>query len=157
MTGTCTAWWDSPNVASIRSKTNGVTLKCIGANPKTAHGLAPVLILADEPAQWEKNKAAKMRAALIDAGGKIEGYRFIALGTRPDSSEHWFSKQLAGEADYVQVHAADPKDPPFQVRTWKKANPSPGSFPLAASIVPQAGGKCPDQSGWTWRRFAPCA
>ena len=82
--------WDSPNVASIRSKANGVTLKCIGANPKTAHGLAPILILADEPAQWERNKAAKMRAALIDAGGKIEGYRFIALGTRPDSTEHWF-------------------------------------------------------------------
>ena len=121
--------WDSPNVAQIRNRENGVTLKCIGCNPKTAHGLAPVLILADEPAQWEKGKSAKMRAALVDALGKIEGGRFVALGTRPEDPDNWFSKMLEGEADYSQTHKARVKDPPFHVRTWKKANPSLAYMP----------------------------
>ena len=121
--------WDSPNVAQIRNKATGVTLKSIGCNPRTAHGLAPSLILADEPAQWERTKTSKMRAALVDALGKIEGGRFIALGTRPEDPDAWFSKMLEGEADYCQTHKARAKDPPFQIRTWKRANPSLDYFP----------------------------
>ena len=65
-----------------------------------------------------------MVAALRTASGKIPGSRFVALGTRPADPGHWFAKMLDGGAGYAQCHAAGPDDPPFQRRTWKKANPS---------------------------------
>ena len=133
--------WDSANVAQIRNKDNGVTLKCIGSDPRRAHGLAPVLVLADEPAQWESNKAAKMHAALTTALGKIDGGRFIALGTRADDETHWFSKMLAGDADYFQVHAARSDDPPFQRRTWRRANPSFDYLPALRKRLSKAAKK----------------
>ena len=41
--------------------------------------------------------------------------------------------------DYSQVHAARPGDPPFQRRTWKRANPSLDAFPdLEAAIRREA-------------------
>ena len=36
---------------------------------------------------------------------------------------------LAGGADYAQAHAAGDDDPPFQRRTWKRANPSLDHMP----------------------------
>ena len=72
-----------------------------------------------------------MVAALMTALGKIPDARLIALGTRPAGTDHWFAKALAGGADYAQSHAAAPADPPFQRRTWKKANPK--SRPYARS------------------------
>ena len=63
----------------------------------------------------------------------------IALGTRPEDPTHWFSLLLAGKGDYAQVHAARPSDPPFQKRTWLKANPSLPFMPdLEATIRDEA-------------------
>ena len=46
---------------------------------------------------------------------------------------------LAGSADYAQTHAARPDDPPFQKRTWRKANPSLDHMPdLLAAIENEA-------------------
>ena len=59
----------------------------------------------------------------------------ICLGTRPAASDHWFSKILSGGAIYCQSHAARLSDPPFQVKTWRRANPSFDHLPsLAAEI-----------------------
>ena len=63
---------------------------------RRAHGLAPVLVLADEPAQWEPSKSDAMRAALRTSLGKVPGSKFVALGTRPADHEHWFSRMLEG-------------------------------------------------------------
>ena len=115
---------DSSQHATIEHKPSGARIKCIGADPRRAHGLAPALVLADEGAQWAPNTSERMVAALRTAAGKIPNSRFIAIGTRPDSETHWFAKMLAGGADYSQTHAAEPDDPPFQKRTWLKANPS---------------------------------
>ena len=115
---------DSANVAKIVHKPSGATLKAIGSDPRRAHGLAPVLVLADEPSQWESGKSDRMLAALQTSLGKSPNGRLIALGTKPASSDHWFSKWIAGSADYSQCHAATDKDKPFQKRTWVKANPS---------------------------------
>ena len=75
--------------------------------------------------------AEAMLAALGTGLEKIPGSRLVALGTRPADSLHWFEKMLQpGGADYVQVHAARKAtehrkaDPPFQARTWHRANPS---------------------------------
>ena len=55
--------------------------------------------------------------------GKYPAPGLWPLGTRPADSEHWFSRLLEN-AEYAQCHAARPDDPPFQRRTWAKANPS---------------------------------
>ena len=65
-----------------------------------------------------------MRSALRTALGKIPGSRLVALGTRSKDPAHWFERLLHGGADYSQLHAAPDKAPPFQRRTWLRANPS---------------------------------
>ena len=61
-------------------------------------------------------------------------------GPAPADAEHWFSKQLAGAADYAQIHAARPDDPPYRVRTWRKANPSLAHMPdLLVAIRNESG------------------
>ena len=121
--------WDTAQQARIEDRETGARVRCIGSDPRRAHGLQPLLVLADEPAQWPESTGEKMRAALLTALGKIENSRFVALGTRPASAEHWFSKALAGGADYAQCHAAEDGDPPFQRPTWQKANPSISFMP----------------------------
>ena len=89
-------------------------MRCIGSDPRRAHGLAPVLVLADEPAQWPENTGERMVAALRTAAGKQPHSRFVALGTRP-------------------------ADPRFRVRAWRRANPSLAYMPdLEAAIRKEA-------------------
>lgn len=133
--------WDSANVAQIKNLDYGVTLKCIGSDPRRSHGLAPVLVLADEPAQWLHTTADRMIAALRTALGKIEGSRLIALGTRPDSETHWFQKMLDGEAGYIDNYSATAYAPPFQKRTWVKANPSLRFMPWLEKTIRKEAGK----------------
>ena len=93
----------------------------------------------NEPAQWPETTGERMVSALRTAAGKQPHSRFVAIGTRPADAEHWFSKMLAGSADYAQCHAARASDPPFQRRTWAKANPSLPAMPdLLAAIVNEA-------------------
>ena len=40
---------DSVNKAVIENRQNKAVIKCIGSDPKRAHGLAPLLVIADEP------------------------------------------------------------------------------------------------------------
>ena len=99
-----TAWkvWDTAQQARVECRVTGARVRCIGSDPRRAHGLAPVLVLADEPAQWPDTTGERMVAALRTAAGKQPHSRFVALGTRPASDTHWFAKMLAGGADYVQ-------------------------------------------------------
>ena len=121
--------WDTAQTALIEDRRTGARVRCIGSDPRRAHGLAPALTLADEPAQWPTSTSEKMLSALVTASGKQPGAKFVALGTRPADPEHWFSKMLAGGCDYSQTHAAGPDDPKFRRRTWAKANPSLKHFP----------------------------
>ena len=114
--------WDTSQVARILHRPSGASLQVIAADPRRMHGRAPVLVLADEPAQWEPSKSERALAALRTGLGKVPGSRLIALGTRPDSPDHWFQKMLKG--DRAVVYAARPDDPPFHRRTWRRANPS---------------------------------
>ena len=131
--------WDTAQQARIECLKTGASVRCLGSDPRRAHGLAPVLVLADEPAQWPDSTGERMVAALQTAAGKQPHSRFVALGTRPAVPDHWFSKMLTGGADYSQCHAALPDDPPFRRRTWRKANPSLDHMPdLAAAIAREA-------------------
>ena len=114
--------WDSTQAARLLHLPTGASVRAIGSDPKRMHGLAPVLVLADEPSQWAPAQSEAALAALRTGLGKIPDSRLIALGTRPDDATHWFARMLTG--DRALTYAARPDDPPFQRRTWARANPS---------------------------------
>ena len=114
---------DSQNMATLEYTASGARVRCIGSDPRRAHGLRPFLVLADEPAQWEASKSEAMVSALRTGLGKTPGSRLIALGTLPADGEHWFSQMLRF-APYHQLHAAAKDAPIFRAATWAKANPS---------------------------------
>ena len=119
---------DSQNVATLEYRASGARIRCLGSDPARAHGIRPALILCDEPAQWPPGTSERMLAALRTSLGKTPGARLIGLGTRPAGSGHWFARMLRS-ADYSQVHAARPDDPPFWARTIRRANPSAAHLP----------------------------
>jgi phage terminase large subunit-like protein len=125
---------DSANTATIEHRPTGAFLKCIGSDPKRAHGLAPSLVLADEPAQWPEATAERMVAALQTSLGKQVGARILWLGTRPHSEDHFFQRLLDGGSDYSQCHAAGPDDDPMSPETWLKANPSLSHIPTLKAL-----------------------
>ena len=121
---------DSSQRAAITHKPSGARVRCIGSDPKRAHGLAPYIAILDEPAQWPANTGGRMLAAIETAAGKVPGSRRWIIGTRPEDSEHWFEKALQGGADASMVFAceadiSDPHDP----RNWEVANPSLDAMP----------------------------
>ena len=120
---------DSQNAATLEFKPTGARVRAIGSDPSRAHGMAPALALCDEPTQWPGPTSERMLAAVRTSMGKIPGSRMVALGTRPADEAHWFASMLNGGCDYSQSHAAKPDDPPFRVRTWRKANPSLPAMP----------------------------
>ena len=128
---------DSQNSATVEHRATGARVRCIGSDPARAHGLAPVLVIADEPAQWPGTTSERMRAALVTSMGKIDGSRFIALGTRPADPAHWFQGMLDGGASYAQSHHAREDDPPFRMATWRKANPSLRIMPALEKRIRQ--------------------
>ena len=129
---------DSANRATLEFRPTGARVRCIGSDPGNAHGLRPALVLADEPAQWAPATSARMIAALRTGLGKTPGSRLIALGTRPADELHWFARLLES-APYSQIHAARPEDPPFRLRTWRRANPSLDHLPsLLAQLRTEA-------------------
>ncbi|MYI05744.1 MAG: hypothetical protein F4059_00080 [Gemmatimonadetes bacterium] len=119
---------DSQNVATIEHRESRARIRCIGSDPRKAHGHRPALVVCDEPAQWDWAKADKMVAALRTGLGKVPGSRLIALGTRPVGVDHWFARALE-QADYSQVHAAPDDCDPFDPEAIRAANPSYDHLP----------------------------
>ena len=129
---------DSVNTSRIVNRETGTLLTVKASDPRRLHGAAPALTLCDELAQWPPAKVNEMLAALRTAGGKIPDSRLVMIGTRPASETHPFAVALR-DADYVQVHAAGPGDPPFRRSTWLKANPGLRDLPdLEAAIRREA-------------------
>lgn len=137
---------DNAQQAMIVDRLTGASIRAIGSDAKRAHGLAPQLVLADEPAQWQGGGAA-LFAALVTSMGKIEGAKVLCLGTRPADEQHWFSRLLAGGADYSQTHAARLDDPPFQMRTIRRANPSVDAMPNLLATIRREGAKAKRDPG----------
>ena len=129
---------DTVNTSRLVSRATGTLLAVKGSDPRRLHGAAPSLTICDELAQWPGTRIGEMLSALWTAGGKISDSRLLMIGTRPADESHPFAVALR-DADYCQVHAARPDDPPFQRRTWKRANPSLDAFPdLEAAIRREA-------------------
>ncbi len=75
--------WDTAQQCRIEDRVTGAKVVCVASDPRRAHGRAPVLVLADEPAQWPETTGERMVAALRTAAGKQPHSRFVALGTLP--------------------------------------------------------------------------
>ena len=116
--------WNTRHNAKIESRSTGATLTCRSCLPERLHGIAPSLLILDEPAQWPRNVVQESYQVLQTSRGKIDGSRLIALGTRPVASLDHFFNDLMTEARYSQVHCADKDDDPFKRATWNKACPS---------------------------------
>ena len=126
---------DSNNHFRITT-TSGSRLSVMAADSRRAHGRPGIVAaILDEPAQWPPGVGEKLLAAITTSAGKQADFRILAIGTRPASPEHWFSRWLDGGADYIQRHEAGPDDPPFQRRTWRKANPSLDAFPHLETAI----------------------
>lgn len=119
---------DQQNMADIQHRRTGARLRVAGADSRRAHGWRVNLVIGDEPAQWGP-RGELLAAAVRTALGKRQGARALFIGTRPASDAHFFARMLAevDPAVYAQVHAAGQDDPPFAVKTWRKANPALGA------------------------------
>ena len=127
---------DSSTASRVEDRSTGAVLRAIGSDPRRAHGEAPRLILADEPAQWPPNMSERMNAALSTARGKIPDARMIALGTKPATGAGWFAKLLEGGPHiYAQVHAAPADAALDDVSAWERANPSIHAFPALRTAL----------------------
>ena len=130
---------NSMSRANVRDRETGAIVQVLGSDPRRLHGHAPKLIIADELAQWPPGQIDRILAALETSRGKIPGSRMLWIGTRPASPGHPFAAALGGGVGYSQVHAARPDDPPFQRRSWARANPSLDAMPdLEAALRREA-------------------
>ena len=125
----------------------GARVRVIGSDPRRAHGLAPVLVLADEPAQWPSSTGEKMVAALRTAAGKQPHSRFVALGTRPADAEHWFSKLLVGGCDYAQCHAGAGERSPVSAADLGEGESLPRAYAGSGVGDPHRGAASPPGPG----------
>ena len=117
---------DSEQSALIEDRESGAILEAREATPGSLHGPAPVLIIGDEPAQWQATQRDRMFSALRTSLGKVPGSRALFIGTRPADGDHWFAKLLQRSGT---TYAADPDGDPFDEDQWHAANPSLAHFP----------------------------
>ena len=112
----------------IEDRESGATLEAREATPGSLHGPAPVLIIGDEPAQWQATQRDRMFSALrtsVWARCRARGRCSSARGRR--TANHWFAKLLDCGAGL----------PTRRTRTatrstraqWRAANPSLAHFP----------------------------
>ena len=129
---------DSANRATIMDRQTGAMVRVLGSDPRRLHGAAPKLLMLDECAQWPAERVRPMLSALKTSLGKIPASRALWLGTRPSLPDHPFQRALDGHGvGFRLCYAANKDDPPFQRRTWKRANPGLDHFPDLAAVIRQ--------------------
>ena len=116
---------DQQNLADIQHRKTGARLRVAGADNRRAHGWRVNLVIGDEPAQWGP-RGELLAAAIRTALGKRKDARALFIGTRPASDSHFFARLLAEDdpSVFALVYAAGPDDPPFTMKTIRKANPA---------------------------------
>ena len=131
---------DSTNVAEIRHRETGARLAVYSCKPEGLHGLAPSLVLIDEPSQFPANVRDRALAVLRTSAGAIPGSRFVAIGTRSADPSHWFEAMTNGPRS-IRYAVDDPEADVLDPTTWRQANPSlgqPGFEALEAAIAAEA-------------------
>ena len=84
----------SSHLCGTKDLMTGAQVKVLSSRPKSNHGHAPILALLDEPSQFEFSSRDRVYAALRTSLGKIPGSKLVALGTRPDTGDHFFARLL---------------------------------------------------------------
>ena len=135
---------DSTNSVRLIHRPTGATIRALSSAPRGAHGLGAFrLALLDEPAQWETGTSDAMYSAINTSLGKLPGSRIAAIGTRPESSEHWFSKLLDVPAPgrfaaSYRVPSGTPDKDLLTRRAWLRANPSAKHWPTLDQAIRKA-------------------
>lgn len=116
---------DSANRWECHNDKTGARMLIKSCDPRRLHGLAPALILCDEPAQWPAYMSRPMFEACQTALGKISQSKLCAFSTRPERGT-WFDSLLNSKDKSVAVHcySADKCKHIFRVNAMKAANPS---------------------------------
>ena len=115
--------WDTAQSGRVENRETGARVRVLGSDPRRAHGLAPCLILADEPAQWDPNKSDRMLAALRTAAGKQPSCKFVAIGTKPAQDEHWFSPDAHGRGGPCAVPCGGRRRQPLRAQDLAQGQP----------------------------------
>ena len=131
---------ESQNDVLIENRKLDIVLQVKAAEPRALHGMAPKLLLLDEPSQWMPTKVDAMFAALTTSLGKQPDSLLLALGTRAAEPGHPFSR-LLDKCDYKSVYAASPKADFRHYKTWLQANPS---LPIMPDLEAAIRGECLD-------------
>lgn len=121
---------DSFNVREIECPVSGVLLKVLGSNPRHMMGKKTVAWFLDEPQSWGP-QSEKCWAAIRSSTGKIPGSKVFMCGTMTDNENHWFSRQILGEADYAQLYQSRAKKTWWSDAAMRKANPA---FPYLKTL-----------------------
>ena len=132
----------------IECRKTGMHVKVYGSDANRAHGLAPSLLILDEPAKW-KGGGRAMYAACVTSLGKQTGAKQVALGTRPEDEDHWFSEMLdSADVPDIWVQEYKPSMTPdhpdwddFDMAHILAANPSYGFMPDLAREIHRLAGK----------------
>lgn len=137
---------DNTTIAEIKRHATGSKLRAIASNPDFAHGLAPVLVICDEPAKWQHQTSDRMWAALKTSLGKVPGSKVIAIGTLPEDGTHWFSRLFEEPPpdSHCKLYQAQKDCPLEDVEQWKAANPSLAFFP---TLMKAYDSECRDAEG----------
>ena len=118
---------DSTNRLFVEYLPQKIRLSGVGSEPRRIHGAGYHVCVVDELAQFPPRQVGPMVSAIRTRAGKIPNARVLWIGTRSADSDHTFEQMLDGRDLNVTsrvVYAARLKDPPFQKRTWHRANPS---------------------------------
>ena len=118
----------------IVHKPTGSSLRCLSSDPRRAHGIAPVMAIIDEPAQHPPTTTERMKNAISTSLGKVENAKLIAIGTRPSSPEHWFSKLLSGPGG-ITYAAHDLECDLEDESAWLEGNPSLPYMPVLEAAI----------------------
>jgi phage terminase large subunit-like protein len=110
------------------------TLQPLGADADSTDGLNPNVVVLDEfHAQKDRDMIDVMETAL-GARRQPLNFQITTAGSDPATpcgDQHHYAVQiltrvLHDETFFAFIAHADPKDPPFVERTWRKANPNYG-------------------------------
>ena len=129
---------NNTHICMIEDRLTQSNLIVLGSDAKRAHGRAPHMVIADEPAKWVDNNGRKMFAALKTSLGKQYASKMVVLGTRPEERDHWFGRMCDDglDVDYVQNHSCKMgDDDDFSEESINKANPSLKHMPDLAMAL----------------------
>ena len=138
---------DNSHQKEITHQPSKAKLIVKGSDAGRAHGLAPSLLILDEPAKWVSG-GRELWAALRTSAGKQVDFKIVAIGTQSDRDDHWFSELLANKrrnkSIFSKLYQADPEAGDFEVENIRAANPSYDYWPDLRTAIDEEADEASD-------------